>query len=129
MLHCQLIEYRQKYPGSTDDELREFMRREIVANTEKMAEKASSITGITMKIEDLQRENSDAFVIPEWFLYTSRAFLTLEGISLQADPDFSIIKSCFPYIAKRLIGDDSPRSQAALKYMIYGDDDEINAEK
>lgn len=105
------------------------MRREIVENTEKLAEKASSITGITMKIEDLQRENSDAFVIPEWFLYTSRAFLTLEGISLQADPDFSIIKSCFPYIAKRLIGDDAPRSQAALKNMIYGEGEHINPEK
>ncbi len=105
------------------------MRQEIAENTEKLVQKASSVTGITMKIEDIQRENSDAFVIPEWFLYVSRAFLTLEGISVKADPEFSIIKSCFPYIAKRLIGDDSPRSQAALKKMIYGEDEEINPEK
>lgn len=105
------------------------MRNEIQENAEKLVAKASSITGITMKIEDLQRENSDAFVIPEWFLYTSRAFLTLEGIALQSDQNYSIIKSCFPYIAKRLIGDDSPRSQAALKYMIYGEGEHLNAEK
>jgi aarF domain-containing kinase len=82
-----------------------------------------------MKVEDLQKKNSEAFQIPEWFLYTSRAFLTLEGISLQANPDFSIVASCFPYVAKRLIGDDSPRSQTALRELIYGKEDDINIEK
>lgn len=124
-----IVEYRQKYPGSDDKQLQEHMRQEILENTEKLVEKASALSGITMKIEDLQRENSDAFVLPEWFLYTSRAFLTLEGISLQADPDFSIVKSCFPYIAKRLIGDDSPRSQAALRNMLYGEGEYLNADK
>lgn len=124
-----IIEYRLKYPGCDDDELRENMRQEILENTEKLMEKASSVSGLTMKIEDLQRDNKDAFIIPEWFLYTSRAFMTLEGISLQADPDFSIIKSCFPYIAKRLIGDDSPRSQEALRNMLYGQGEYLNTEK
>ena len=122
-------EYREKYPGADDEELRTYMRAEMKAQSEKIAEKASAVTGITMKVEDLQRENASAFTIPEWFLYTSRAFLTLEGISLQADPDFSIIKSCFPYVAKRLIGDNSPRSQQALRDLIYGQDQNLNAEK
>lgn len=112
-----------------DDELRQYMRKEIKESQEQMAEKASSVMGVTMKVEDLQRENSDAFQIPEWFLYTSRAFLTLEGISLQADSDFSIVKSCFPYVAKRLLGDDSPRSQKALRDLIYGKGDDLNTEK
>jgi len=122
-------EYREKYPGAEDEELRTYMRAEMKAQSEAIAEKASAVTGITMKVEDLQRTNQDAFKIPEWFLYTSRAFLTLEGISLQADSDFSIIKSCFPYVAKRLIGDDSPRSQAALKELVYGKGDSLNIEK
>merc|ERR1712127_1077377 len=104
------------------------MRQDMTQQMEQARERASAVTGITMEVEDLQRENSDAFTIPEWFLYTSRAFLTLEGISLQADSDFSIIQSCFPYVAKRLIGDDSPRSQKALRDLIYGADDNINAE-
>lgn len=54
------------------------------------------------------------------FLYTSRAFLTLEGVSLQADPDYSIIRGCFPYIAKRLVGDDDPRARKALRDLLYG---------
>jgi hypothetical protein len=122
-------EYRQKYPGADDEQLGVYMRAEVKEQGEEMAAKASAVTGISMKVEDLQRENSDAFTIPEWFLYTSRAFLTLEGISLQADPDFSITQSCFPYVAKRLIGDDSPRAQAALRELIYGKNDQINIEK
>jgi len=122
-------EYREKYPGADDEELQNYMRAEIKEQGEKMAEKASAVTGITMKVEDLQKTNSDAFTIPEWFLYTSRAFLTLEGISLQADSDFSIVRSCFPYVAKRLVGDDSPRAQKALRDLIYGKDDNLNAEK
>lgn len=70
-------EYRQKYPGADDEELQTYMRAEIKEQGEQMAEKASAVTGISMKVEDLQRQNSDAFSIPEWFLYTSRAFLTL----------------------------------------------------
>jgi len=58
--------------------------------------------------------------VPEWFVYTSRAFLTLEGICLQADEDFSIISSCFPYVAKRLLTDDSDRARDALKKLVYG---------
>lgn len=122
-------EYREKYPGANDDELRVFMRQEMKDQSEAMAKKASAVTGITMKVEDLQRQNKDAFKIPEWFLYTSRAFLTLEGISLQADPNFSITKSCFPYVAKRLLGDDSQRAQAALRDLIYGKDQNLNIEK
>lgn len=76
-----------------------------------MAQKEGAVTGITVEVEELQRKNRDSFQIPEWFLYTSRAFLTLEGVSLQADESFSIVKSCFPYVAKRLVGDDSPRVQ------------------
>jgi hypothetical protein len=67
--------------------------------------------------------------IPEWFLYTSRAFLTLEGVSLQADPNYSIIKSCFPYVAKRLVADDDPRARKALKELIYGASDAVDVKR
>jgi aarF domain-containing kinase len=63
------------------------------------------------------------------FVYTSRAFLTLEGVSLQADENFSIIKSCFPYVAKRLLGDDSPQAQKALRDLLYGAGEYLDAER
>lgn len=115
-----IAEYRQKYPGVSDDELRVAMRDDMQQQMKEAREQQSAVSGITMEVEELQRRNADAFTIPEWFLYTSRAFLTLEGISLSADEDYSIIQSCFPYVAKRLLQDDSPRAQQALKELLYG---------
>ena len=123
-------EFKEKYPDVDDEkELRKLMRADMQQEMERARERASAVTGITMEVEELQRQNADAFGIPEWFLYTSRAFLTLEGISLQADEDFSLIQSCFPYVARRLIDDDSPRAQVALKDLLYGAGDRIDPER
>ena len=43
------------------------MRKEIQENTEKLVEKTCSISGIMMKFEGIQRENSDAVIIPQWY--------------------------------------------------------------
>lgn len=41
-------------------------------------------------------------------------------MSLAADEDYSLIKSCFPYIAKRLVADSDPRAAKALRDILYG---------
>jgi len=122
-------DYRERFPGLSDEELRFQMRDDMKKRMEQEAKKESAVSGITMEVEELQKRNRDAFKIPEWFLYTSRAFLTLEGIGLQADANYSIIQSCFPYIARRLLGDDSPRAQAALRDLLYGASDMIDTKR
>ena len=123
-------EYRQKYPNvNDDDELRNLMRADMKTQIEAARERESAVSGITLEVEELQKRNRDAFRIPEWFLYTSRAFLTLEGICLQADENYSIVQSCFPYVAKRLLGDNSPRAQAALKELLYGASGNLDAQR
>ena len=49
------------------------------------------------------------FKLPAYFLYITRAFATLEGIGIGIDEEFSIVKECWPYLAKRLLTDPSPR--------------------
>lgn len=44
----------------------------------------------------------------------------LEGIALVGNPNFAIIDEAYPYIARRLMTDNSPRLKAALRYMVYG---------
>jgi len=122
-------EYREKFPGVDDDELRTLMRQDMKERMEEARKRESAVSGITLEVEELQKRNKDAFTIPDWFLYTSRAFLTLEGICLQADENYSIIKSCYPYVAKRLLKDDSPRAQAALKELLYGAGDRLSAKR
>jgi len=88
---------------------------------------ASSTTAdLTAKIEQLQSDNADVFAIPDYFVYMSRAFSTLEGIGLSSDSNYAILKECFPYLAKRLLSDDSPRARGALRTLLYGGGDELS---
>jgi len=60
------------------------------------------------------------FRIPPYFALVIRAITVLEGIALIGDPSFAIIASCYPYIARRLLADPSPRSRESLRYLVYG---------
>jgi hypothetical protein len=122
-------EYREKFPGLSDDDLRVEMRAEMKQQMDDIVEREGVATGITVEVEELQRQNRDSFMIPEWFLYTSRAFLTLEGVSLQADSNYSLIQSCFPYVAKRLVVDQDPRARKALKDLLYGASDAVDVDR
>jgi len=89
----------------------------------------STTADLTMKIEQMQQENTDVFAIPDYFIYMSRAFATLEGIGLSSNEDYSILSECFPYLAKRLLSDDSPRARGALRTLLYGNGSELNLSK
>lgn len=80
----------------------------------------STTIDVTTKIEQMQQENADVFAIPDYFVYMSRAFSTLEGIGLSQNPNYSILQECYPYLAKRLLSDDSPRARGALRTLLYG---------
>jgi predicted unusual protein kinase regulating ubiquinone biosynthesis (AarF/ABC1/UbiB family) len=90
---------------------------------------SSTTVDVTMKIEQMQEQNADVFAIPDYFVYMSRAFSTLEGIGLQSDSNYSILQECYPYLAKRLLSDDSPRARGALRMLLYGKGDELDLSK
>jgi aarF domain-containing kinase len=69
------------------------------------------------------------FRIPPYFALIIRAIGVLEGIALVGDPNFAIVDEAFPYIAGRLLTDDSPRLREALRYMVYGRGESIDAER
>ena len=60
-------EYRAKFPGLSDDDLRIEMRSEMNTRMQDIVQRESIATGITMQVEDLQEQNRDSFQIPEWF--------------------------------------------------------------
>ncbi|XP_024533437.1 uncharacterized protein LOC9641772 [Selaginella moellendorffii] len=60
------------------------------------------------------------FRIPPYFALIIRAIGVLEGIALVGNPDFAIVDEAYPYIAQRLLTDDSPRLREALRYTLYG---------
>lgn len=83
------------------------------------------------------------FRIPPYFALIIRAISVLEGIALVGNPDFAIVDEAYPYLAERLLTDDSPRLREALKYkpndgflvsflsryMIYGKNNVFDAER
>merc|ERR1719395_99900 len=60
------------------------------------------------------------FRIPPYFALIIRAVSVLEGIALVGNPQFAIIDEAYPYIARRMLTDPTPRLQESLRYMIYG---------
>jgi len=87
---------------------------------------ASTTIDLTTKIESLRQQNTDVFAIPDYFVYMSRAFATLEGIGLSSNANYSILQECYPYLAKRLLCDDSPRARNALRTLLYGTSNNSN---
>lgn len=69
------------------------------------------------------------FTIPPYFALVIRAISVLEGIALVGNPNFAIIDEAYPYIARRLMTDESPRLRAALRYMVYGREGTFDANK
>ena len=75
--------------------------------------------------EELQVLSAEAgasiFQIPPYFAYIAKAFATLEGIGLSADPNYSILNETLPYISRRILTDPSPRTAGALESFLFGD--------
>ncbi|KAI4338245.1 hypothetical protein L6164_016588 [Bauhinia variegata] len=69
------------------------------------------------------------FRIPPYFALIIRAIGVLEGIALVGNPDFAIVDEAYPYIAQRLLTDESPRLRDALRYTIYGKSGVFDAER
>lgn len=69
------------------------------------------------------------FRIPPYFALVIRAISVLEGIALVGNPNFAIIDEAYPYIARRLMTDESPRLRAALRYMVYGREGTFDADR
>ena len=60
------------------------------------------------------------FRIPPYFALIIRAISVLEGIALVGNPEFAIVDEAYPFIARRLLTDRSPRAREAFRYMLYG---------
>lgn len=78
----------------------------------------------TIKFSDLANDLAQVtyslpFRLPPFFALVIRAIAVLEGIALQGDPEFAIIDEAYPYIAKRLLTDDSPYMKQTLNNLIF----------
>ncbi|NJK63383.1 MAG: AarF/ABC1/UbiB kinase family protein [Synechococcaceae cyanobacterium SM2_3_1] len=61
------------------------------------------------------------FRVPPNFALVIRSLVTLEGVALSLDPQFKIVGVAYPYIAKRLLTDESPHIRKRLLQVLVKD--------
>ncbi|GMH91890.1 hypothetical protein TrVE_jg12289 [Triparma verrucosa] len=65
--------------------------------------------------------NDIPFSIPAYFAILGRAIVTLEGVALTGNPEYGIIMESYPFIARKLMKEDTPLLQRSLQELLYGD--------
>jgi len=122
-------ELKQRYGAElSGPELEKKAQAELLAAMEaQLASEGVDVKGVTNVMEEVSRRNRELFALPPYVLYVARAFSTLEGIGLSVDEDYAIVQECYPYLARRLFTDRSPRSKAALRAMLGLDSPAVRA--
>ena len=59
------------------------------------------------------------FRIPSKFALIIRSLVTQEGLALSLDPDFKIVEVAYPYVARRLLTDESPELRRRLLEILF----------
>lgn len=115
-------ELNERYGGNLSvEEIRVKAREEMMEKMQQRLEaEGVNINGVTDMMEEMSRRNRELFRLPPYVLYVTRAFSTLEGIGLSVNSDYSLLQESYPYLARRLMTDESPRGKEALKTMLFG---------
>ncbi|CAJ1942966.1 unnamed protein product [Cylindrotheca closterium] len=113
-------EFKSRYGSDlSDEELRLAAREDMVQQMQKqLASEGVDVQGVSNIMEEVSKRNRDLFKLPPYVLYVARAFSTLEGIGLSIDENYAIVQECYPYLARRLFTDRSPRAKRALRAML-----------
>jgi Predicted unusual protein kinase len=61
------------------------------------------------------------FQVPAYYALIIRSLVTLEGIALSVDPDFKVLSVAYPYVANRILIDQSPELRSALQELLFRD--------
>ena len=78
-----------------------------------------NIKSITDQLSGLMYEYP--FTVPAYYALIIRSLVTLEGIAIQVDPEFKVLSKAYPYVAKRLLTDQSPQLRESLRDLLFKD--------
>eukprot|EP00873_Tetraselmis_striata_P035626 jgi/Tetstr1/455890/TSEL_042679.t1 len=95
--------------------------------TQLQDNQTSQTAALQDKLEEIGRQYP--LQLPPYFVLILRAFGTLEGLGLSVDDNFAVVDECFPYIARRMLSDDSPRMREALRTFIYNGDNRLDVQR
>lgn len=78
-----------------------------------------NIKSITDDLSSLMYEYP--FRVPAYYALIIRSLVTLEGIAILIDPNFKVLSAAYPYVAKRLLTDQSPELRESLRDLLFKD--------
>ncbi|OWM84632.1 hypothetical protein CDL15_Pgr027419 [Punica granatum] len=61
------------------------------------------------------------FQIPSYFSLVIRSLAVLEGIAISFNPNYKVLGSTYPWIARKVLSDSSPKLRASLQELLYED--------
>ncbi|KAJ3705693.1 hypothetical protein LUZ61_009398 [Rhynchospora tenuis] len=61
------------------------------------------------------------FRIPSYFSLVIRSLAVLEGIAIGFDPNYKVLSSSYPWIARKVLTDSSPKLRSTLQTLLYKD--------
>ncbi|XP_012089889.1 uncharacterized aarF domain-containing protein kinase At1g71810, chloroplastic isoform X2 [Jatropha curcas] len=61
------------------------------------------------------------FQIPSYFSLVIRSLAVLEGIAVSFDPNYKVLGSTYPWIARKVLTDSSPKLKSSLQALLYKD--------
>ncbi|KAK2980507.1 hypothetical protein RJ640_022509 [Escallonia rubra] len=61
------------------------------------------------------------FQIPSYFSLVIRSLAVLEGVALSINPNYKVLGSTYPWIARKVLSDSSPRLKSSLQALLYED--------
>ncbi|KAF5197682.1 Abc-1 domain protein [Thalictrum thalictroides] len=59
------------------------------------------------------------FQIPSYFSLVIRSLAVLEGIAISLNPDYKVLGSSYPWIARKVLTDSSPKLRSSLQALLY----------
>ncbi|XP_016650967.1 PREDICTED: uncharacterized aarF domain-containing protein kinase At1g71810, chloroplastic isoform X2 [Prunus mume] len=59
------------------------------------------------------------FRIPSYFSLVIRSLAVLEGVAIGANPDYKVLGSTYPWIARKVLTDSSPELKSSLRALLY----------
>lgn len=62
------------------------------------------------------------FRVPAYYALILRALTVLEGLALKTDPAYRLISRAYPYMARRLLTDESPELRSSLEELLLEDE-------
>ncbi|KAK3018370.1 hypothetical protein RJ639_003960 [Escallonia herrerae] len=61
------------------------------------------------------------FQIPSYFSLVIRSLAVLEGVALGINPNYKVLGSTYPWIARKVLSDSSPQLKSSLQALLYED--------